>query len=69
MTMPEKETLARAPLNGKLQAHLGKQLRRLFNETAAEPIPDRFADLLDRLDRGLPPAQPGSRHASVREAL
>jgi hypothetical protein len=52
--MPEKEAIASAPLDGDLQAHLGKQLRRLFNETAAQPIPDRFVDLLDRLDSERP---------------
>ena len=52
--MPEEETIVSAPIDGNLQAHLGKQLRRLFNETAAQPIPDRFVDLLERLDSDHP---------------
>lgn len=40
----------RAPVDARLQAHLGNQLRRLFSETASQPIPDRFALLLDRLE-------------------
>jgi hypothetical protein len=39
-------------LDEKLQNHLGFQLRRIFAETADEPIPDRFRSLIDQLDRG-----------------
>jgi len=52
--MPDIEKDASAALDRELQAYLGRQLRRLFNQTAAEPIPDRFADLLERLDREAP---------------
>jgi hypothetical protein len=66
--MTEKEEAVSAPLDRDLQAHLGRQLRRLFNETAAEPVPDRFVDLLERLDREAPrPPQPGQ--ARAQEAL
>jgi hypothetical protein len=40
----------RSPLDARLQAHLGSQLRRLFAETAQEPVPERFASLLERLE-------------------
>ena len=69
-TMSEKDKTVKPPLDGDLQAHLGTQLRRLFNETAAQPIPDRFADLLERLDRAAPaPPRPQSSQARPQEAL
>jgi hypothetical protein len=30
--------------------HIGRQLRALYNEVASQPVPDRFMELLDRLD-------------------
>jgi hypothetical protein len=39
------------PLDDKLQSRLGTQLKRLFAETALAPIPERFAILLDQLER------------------
>lgn len=29
---------------------IGKQLKRLYNDVADEPVPDRFADLLKQLE-------------------
>jgi hypothetical protein len=66
--MTEKEEAVGTPLDKNLQAHLGRQLRRLFNETAAEPVPDRFVDLLERLDSASP-RPPQTRQASAQEAL
>jgi hypothetical protein len=40
------------PIDAELQFHLGVQLRRLFAETAHQPIPARFADLLEQLQLG-----------------
>jgi len=40
-----------ASLSPGASAHLGVQLRRLFNATADEPIPARLTDLLDRLEQ------------------
>lgn len=45
------------PLDGKgeakqpIQAHLGDQLKRYFSSIVSEPVPDRFADLLDELEK------------------
>jgi hypothetical protein len=30
--------------------HIGRQLRALYNEVASQPVPDRFMELLNRLD-------------------
>jgi hypothetical protein len=39
-----------APLEAGLQAHLGRQLRKIYDQALAEPIPDRFKALIDALD-------------------
>ncbi len=38
-------------LNPEIQAQLGDLLRGMYDELLTRPIPDRFAALLDRLDR------------------
>jgi len=35
-----------------LQAHIGKQLRNMYDAMTREPVPDRFKLLLDRLEAG-----------------
>lgn len=45
------------PLDGKgevkqpIQTHLGDQLKRYFSSIVSEPVPDRFASLLDELEK------------------
>lgn len=41
-----------AGLHPKLQAHLGRQLRAMYDEVAQEPIPDKLLQLLRQLDKG-----------------
>jgi hypothetical protein len=44
-----------APSDGMspaLQAHIGRQVRAMFDEVAEEPIPDHLLRLLQDLDRG-----------------
>lgn len=39
-------------LTNRIQrAAIGNQLRRMFNDVAAEPVPDEFTALLDALER------------------
>jgi hypothetical protein len=33
-----------------VQSHLGLQLRAVYDDLASQPIPDRFRELLDRLE-------------------
>ena len=35
-----------------LQAHIGKQLRNMYDAMTREPVPERFKLLLDRLEAG-----------------
>ena len=38
-------------LNPQIQSVIGQQLRRMHDEVVKEGIPDRFAELLKRLDK------------------
>ena len=38
-------------LEADVQAHLGRQLRAVYDEMASQPVPDRFIELLDALER------------------
>lgn len=38
-------------LGPELQAHIGRQLRAVYDEVAQQPVPDRFLKLLDELER------------------
>lgn len=38
-------------LNPEIQGMIGQQLRRMHDEVVKEGIPDRFAELLKRLDK------------------
>jgi hypothetical protein len=46
------------PLAADVQAHLGRQLKAVFAEIASQPVPDRFAQLLDDLERKHADAHP-----------
>lgn len=38
-------------LEGDIQSHLGRQLRAVYDDMVAQPVPDRFARLLEDLER------------------
>jgi hypothetical protein len=39
-----------AKLSRDVQAKLGQQLRAVYDDVVSQGVPDRFADLLNRLD-------------------
>jgi hypothetical protein len=41
----------RTGLDAEVQAHIGRQLRAVYDDVANEPIPDRFLRLLRELDQ------------------
>ena len=43
-----------AKLGPDLQAHIGRQLRSLYDEVLKEPVPDHLRDLLQRLGQKPP---------------
>ena len=38
-------------LNSEIQAKIGQQLSKIYDEMVNQGVPDRFRNLLDRLDR------------------
>ncbi len=38
-------------LNREIQAKIGQQLRAIYDDVVQEGVPDRFAELLQQLDR------------------
>ena len=40
-----------APRQRDLKDYIGRQLKALYDEVANQPVPDRFKELLDRLDQ------------------
>ena len=56
MSQSEKDSHPVEPtLEPLLQAHIGKQLRNMFDAMTREPVPERFKLLLDQLEAGDPP--------------
>lgn len=39
------------PLDAMSRSSIETRLRSMYDEVASEPVPDRFVDLLDRLER------------------
>jgi hypothetical protein len=39
-----------APRQRDLKDYIGRQLRALYDDVVNQPVPDRFKELLDRLD-------------------
>ena len=44
------KTPQRAAKKNPVEEHIGKQLKTIYNDVLAQPIPDRFLDLLNQLD-------------------
>ncbi len=42
---------SRVQLDPTAQAHIGKQLKDIYDDVVNQPIPDRFTELLKRIDR------------------
>lgn len=47
----------RSPKSGasvqmQVQDHIGRQLRAVYDDLLSQPVPDRFLELLDQLDKG-----------------
>ena len=41
----------KAKLNADIQHKIGQQLRAMYTDVVNEGVPDRFADLISRLDK------------------
>ncbi len=41
--------------------HIGRELRGLYADVVSQPVPDRFLDLLNRLETGAIPSPAGTK--------
>lgn len=48
---PEPQKKPSAKLSRDIQAKLGQQLRAVYDDVVNQGVPDRFAALLDQLDK------------------
>jgi hypothetical protein len=39
------------PFGSDVQSHIGRQLRAMYDGVVAQPVPDRFLELLDQLEQ------------------
>jgi Anti-sigma factor NepR len=44
-------------LDGDARAAIGRELRRMYTDIIAEGVPERFAEILRKLDEPTPPTQ------------
>jgi hypothetical protein len=51
----DKQHLLEPKLDRTTQTRLGDQLRAMYDDLVSQPVPDRFKDLLDRLEQGSTP--------------
>ena len=49
-TRNRKDNAKPAKLGREVQARLGQQLRAMYDDVVNQGVPDRFADLLNRLE-------------------
>lgn len=48
--LSDKQKTRTAKLGRDIQARIGEQLRTMYNGLVQQPVPDRFVELLKRLD-------------------
>jgi Anti-sigma factor NepR len=48
---PDAPNPGQAGLDTELQAHIGRQLRSVYDSVVNQPVPDRFHELLEALDK------------------
>jgi hypothetical protein len=49
-TMKKAAPGSKGGLNQEIQARIGHQLRAMYDDVVRQGVPDRFADLIKRLD-------------------
>jgi hypothetical protein len=50
-TSPEPAEDAGPSLGGDIRGNIGRQLRDMYDDVVAQGVPDRFVELLNRLER------------------
>jgi hypothetical protein len=50
-TSPEPGGKAKPSLGGEIRGKIGRQLRDMYDDVVAQGVPDRFVELLNRLEK------------------
>ena len=50
-TPPEPGGKTKPSLGGDIRGKIGRQLREMYDDVLAQGVPDRFVELLNRLER------------------
>jgi hypothetical protein len=50
-TSPEPADTAEPSLGGDIRGKIGRQLREMYDDVVAQGVPDRFVELLNRLEK------------------
>jgi hypothetical protein len=48
-------------LNAEIQSRIGHQLRAMYDDVVRQGVPDRFADLIKKLDEPGAPGDPSAK--------
>ncbi len=48
---PEPAEKAEPSLGGEIRGRIGRQLREMYDDVLAQGVPDRFVELLNRLEK------------------
>ena len=54
-------------LNAEVQSRIGHQLRAMYDDVVRQGVPDRFADLIRKLDSPPGSSQPGGGNNDGRD--
>jgi hypothetical protein len=46
-----QENAPQPGIQPQIQDHIGRQLRAIYEDLLSQPVPDRFAELLEKLDQ------------------
>jgi hypothetical protein len=57
--LSSKAAPGKGGLNTEIQARIGHQLRAMYEDVVRQGVPDRFAELIRKLDAGEQPAAEG----------
>ena len=54
-------------LNAEIQSRIGHQLRAMYDDVVRQGVPDRFADLIRKLDAPESATDPAGEHAAKND--
>ena len=61
--MKDPKSQGKGGLNAEIQSRIGHQLRAMYDDVVRQGVPDRFAELIRKLD---PPQEPGTAEQTAK---